>query len=261
MVDHRRLDLRRRHPPDRARIRPALQHVLADIVAVEPVALPGVRRRHGGAGRPEDQPPQERRRLRPGARRSGADVLREDRVHLVPQVLRDDRLVLARMRGALVHRHAEVGPVVQQFVEVALVDQLAALGAHAFLPKVPRQHRCRADLQEALEDRPDDSRLGSVYHQLPVLHDVAEGHVAAHEHALLPRRPDLVADALGGDLALELREAEQDVESEPAHRGRGVEPLGDRDEGDTGAVEHLHQLGEVHQRARQPVDLVDHEAS
>ena len=35
--------------------------------------------------------------------------------------------------------------------------------------------------------------------------------------------------------------------------------LGDRDEGDAGAVEHLDQLREVHQRARQPVDLVDHD--
>ena len=37
LVDDRRLDLGRRHPPDRARLRPALQHVLADVVAVEPV--------------------------------------------------------------------------------------------------------------------------------------------------------------------------------------------------------------------------------
>ena len=35
--------------------------------------------------------------------------------------------------------------------------------------------------------------------------------------------------------------------------------LGDADEGDAGAVEHLDQLREVHQRARQPVDLVDHD--
>ena len=52
---------------------------------------------------------------------------------------------------------------------------------------------------------------------------------------------------------------EQDVERQPPHRGRGVERLGDRDEGDAGAVEHLDQLREVHQRARQPVDLVDHD--
>ena len=52
---------------------------------------------------------------------------------------------------------------------------------------------------------------------------------------------------------------EQDVEREPPHRGGGVEALGHRDEGDALPVEHLDQLGEVHQRARQPVDLVDHD--
>ena len=40
-------------------------------------------------------------------------------------------------------------------------------------------------------------------------------------------------------------------------RGGGVEGLGDADEGDAVAVEHLDQPGEVHQRAGQPVDLVD----
>ena len=76
LVDDRRLDLRRRHPPDRAGIRPALQHVLADVVAVEPVALAGVRRRHRRAGRPEDQPLQQRRRLRPGVAPSGCGCSR-----------------------------------------------------------------------------------------------------------------------------------------------------------------------------------------
>ena len=32
-----------------------------------------------------------------------------------------------------------------------------------------------------------------------------------------------------------------------------------RDEGDAGAVEHLDELREVHQRADEPVDLVDHD--
>ena len=132
-----RLDLRRRHPPDRAGLRPALQHVLADVVAVEPVALAGVRRRHRRAGRPEDQPLQQRRRLRPGARGAGAGVLGEDRVHLVPEILADDRRVLARVRRALVHRQPEVGPVVQQVVERALVERLAAWARPRPRPAAP----------------------------------------------------------------------------------------------------------------------------
>ena len=258
LVDHRPLDLRRRHAPDRAGVASALQDVLADVVAVEPVALPGVGRRHGGSGRPEDQPSQQRRGLRPGARRPGAGVLGEDRVHLVPQVLGDDRRVLARVGGAFVDGEPEVGPVAQALVEVALVDRAALGGQDALRPQLPRQHRRRADAQEPLEHRPHHRRIGLVHHQLAVLHDVAERHAAAHPHALLPGRPDLVAHPLGDDLPLELGEGEQDVERQPPHGRRGVEALGDRDEGDARTVEHLDELREVHQRPRQPVDLVDH---
>ena len=73
------------------------------------------------------------------------------------------------------------------------------------------------------------------------------------------RGGDLVADALGRHLALELGEAEQDVQRQPAHGGGGVERLRDRDEGDAVPVEHLDQLGEVGQRAAEAVDLVDHD--
>ena len=50
---------------------------------------------------------------------------------------------------------------------------------------------------------------------------------------------------------------EQDVQRQPSHRGRRVERLRDADEGDVVAIEHLDQLGEIHQRAAEPVDLVD----
>jgi len=64
---------------------------------------------------------------------------------------------------------------------------------------------------------------------------------------------------LADDLALGLREGEQDVERQPPHRGRGVERLGNADECDMVAIEHLDKLGEVHQSAAEPVDLVDND--
>ena len=75
---------------------------------------------------------------------------------------------------------------------------------------------------------------------------------------LLLRCRDLVADALARDLALELGERQQHVQRQPAHRGGGVELLRDRDERDAVGIEDLDDLGEVGQRAGQPVDLVDH---
>jgi hypothetical protein len=47
------------------------------------------------------------------------------------------------------------------------------------------------------------------------------------------------------------------IERQPAHRGRGVELLGDRDKGHTMGIEELDQLGEVGKRPRQPVHFVD----
>ena len=98
----------------------------------------------------------------------------------------------------------------------------------------------------------------SVDHQLAVLDAVAERHETAHPHALLAGRRELVADAFANHLALELGKGQQDVKREPAHRRRRVERLRDADKGNVPALEHFDQLGEVHERARQAVDLVDH---
>src|SRR3546814_5873307 len=86
---------------------------------------------------------------------------------------------------------------------------------------------------------------------------IADLHRAAHLHALLLRCGDLVANALAGDLAFELREAEEDIERQPTHRGGGVERLGDTDEACAPGIQHLDDLGEVGQAPGQPVDLVD----
>jgi hypothetical protein len=70
---------------------------------------------------------------------------------------------------------------------------------------------------------------------------------------------DLVADALGGDLAFELGEGEEDIEGQSTHGRGGVELLGHRDEGDLMGIEDLDDLGEVGQRPGEAIDLVDHD--
>ena len=85
LVDQRRLDICRRHPSGRTRLRSALQHILADVVEVEPVALACVRRRHRRPGRSEDQP------------RSGAGV---GAVETTPLLLAEAEIV----RGATAAR-------------------------------------------------------------------------------------------------------------------------------------------------------------
>ena len=68
------------------------------------------------------------------------------------------------------------------------------------------EQRDRAEFRIAPENHPDGRRLRLIHDQFAVLDAIAERHVAAHPHALLLRRRDLVADALAGDLALELGE-------------------------------------------------------
>ena len=101
-------------------------------------------------------------------------------MHLVPGVAVDERLVLAWVGGALVLDLADIGPVVEQLVDDALVERLAALGAVPGGVQLLHQLGGRAHLQEALEDVPDERRLGLVDHELAVPHVVAERRVAAH---------------------------------------------------------------------------------
>jgi hypothetical protein len=73
--------------------------------------------------------------------------------------------------------------------------------------------------------------------------------------------PRLSRQQLGGDLALELGKRQQHVQGQSAHRGGGVELLGNGDKRDIVLVEELNQLGEIRQRAGQAIDLVDHARS
>ena len=85
-----------------------------------------------------------------GASRAGAFL--QDGMDAVPELLGDDRLVLAGIGGALVDGLAEIDAVVDELVDEALVDALAALVAHAFGLQRPRQRGGRAERDEALED-------------------------------------------------------------------------------------------------------------
>ena len=162
---------------------------------------------------------------------------------------------------------AEIHPVLEEIGEWPFGErdpadrpaggQPAGPGDDPALAEHPHDGNHRAEGAVALEDQSDDRRFRFVDHQFAIDDLVTERHDAADPEALLLRGGDLVADALTGDLAFELGEGEQHVERQPSHAGRGVEGLGDRDEGDAVGVEQLDQFGEVGKRARQPVDLVD----
>jgi hypothetical protein len=81
-----------------------------------------------------------------------------------------------------------------------------------------------------------------------ILDPVAQRDHAAHPHPLLLGSGDLVPDPL------ELGKGQEHVQGQASHAGRGVERLGHRHEGDLVPVEQFNQLGEVGERAGQPID-------
>src|SRR5258708_14634322 len=88
-------------------------------------------------------------------------------------------------------------------------------------------------------------------------HVIAEGEGTADPKTFSFGGSNLVSDALGSDLPLKLGEGQKHVKRQPAHRSRGVELLGDRDERHAMCIEQFDQLGKVGQRSRQAIDLVD----
>ncbi len=130
-------------------------------------------------------------------------------------------------------------------------------GSNVPTPQFPLQRANGSQFKIEIEDQAHDRRLLLVHMEFALAEPIAEGHNPAHPQSLLLRRCDLVANALARDLALELGERQQHVEGQAAHTGRGVERLRHRDEGDAMRVECLHQLGEIRERARQPINLID----
>jgi len=103
------------------------------------------------------------------------------------------------------------------------------------------------EFQKQIKDDSDGEGLGFIDGEGPVLSVVADGYPASHPHSLLFGRGDLVADPLTRDFALELRKGQKDIQGQAAHRRRGIELLGDRDERDTCGVKNFDDFGEIRQ--------------
>src|SRR5262249_36270166 len=131
------------------------------------------------------------------------------------------------------------------------------LGDDPPLAKVAHQAVEAAKLEIALEDGPNALGLFFNHDDLRVLSRVSEGDDAADPQPLALGGGDLVADALGGDLAFKLGKRQQHVQRQSAHGRGGVELLGDRHKEHTMLVEQLDELSEVRQRAGQAVHLIN----
>src|SRR5262245_21605943 len=163
--------------------------------------------------------------------------------------------MLARVGGAPVHDLAAIDAVAQQMIERAAAEGAAAkhaaggedtlLAADALSIKVDLQLGNTAECEIALEDQPDHLGLRLIHDESALAHVIAERNGPTHPHALAAGSCELVADALTGNLPLELGKRQQDIEGEATHRGCCVELLSDRDERHAMGLKQLDQLGEV----------------
>src|SRR5207302_9394686 len=147
-----------------------------------------------------------------------------------PALVVDQGRLLSGMELTLVSYVAGVNWVREQCVEMTAREGFAAaLGAihprAAFRPKpetvgllLDPAHA--AELTIESEDAAHGLGLGRVDDERALVGVIAKRDIAAHPHALLLRRGDLVADAFAGHLPLELGQGQQHMERQAPHRAR-----------------------------------------
>jgi hypothetical protein len=138
--------------------------------------------------------------------------------------LLDDRRMLPGMDAPLVTDASGIERVAEDLMDVPAREGAASgflsrhgpgAGAAAPPPEFGMDEPDGAELAVEREDLPHDCGLVRARLQRPALGIVAEGHDAAHPEPLALGGGDLVADALGRDLALELGEAQEHVQRQP----------------------------------------------
>jgi hypothetical protein len=201
-----------------------------DIVAIAQSLLDRVGRRHSYAAGVEEHASQQislfgRFARGPPLHAVGFELL----LNSQPEILIDDRRMLARIGRTLVDDLAAIDPVLQHLVERAAREGMAAIGTPVrSRPSLADDALCierglqfanRAELEVSAKDHPDRFGFRLVDDEFSVLDVIAERGPAAHPQPFLLRGGDLVADAFARDLALELGKGQQHVERQPPHGG------------------------------------------
>ena len=190
-----------------------------------PPGLVGVGWRHAYAVRVDQQPRQQARVLGVRAMPANDGVSVQLFLYCVPGLAIDDGFVLPGVALAFVDDIADIDGVGQQLVDMAAGEgftttSLAVIRFAGFRSKT-QPVRCLFHQPDVfmLKVKPEQCADGLGFRmiddQFRVDRVIAQGHHAAHPHALLLGRGDLVTDALAGDLTLELGEREQHVEGVP----------------------------------------------
>lgn len=143
-----------------------------------------------------------------------ADVGGKQRLDVIEQRPGNDSVMLTRVILAMVDDVAAVDAVLQEIVEPASAERIAAadatishglgLGHDATAAKILKQGSHRAELEVALEYVPDGLRFGLIDDQLAVPRLIPKRNAAAHPHSLGFRGCNLIPHPLGDNFAFEL---------------------------------------------------------
>ena len=102
--------------------------------------------------------------------------------------------------------------VAQNTIDVRFIPYFPLLGSNPVFVEFLGNQRGRLDFNEPLKDSLNDPRFFRLNNQLLVFHAVSHRHAAADPFAFLPAGCHLVADPLGDDLTLILREGDNSSE-------------------------------------------------
>src|SRR5262249_18576339 len=162
-------------------------------------------------------------------------LLGQSPLHGLKQLAVDQWWLRARADLTLIENLADVEAIAQEVEQGTLreghataraaVRQLADLCSHIALAKLEHQPVDAAEGEIPTKDRADPLGLLFDDGELAILEFISQRHHSADPKPLALGSRHLVANALGGDFPLELREREQHVQGEPAHRGGRVELL------------------------------------
>ena len=115
--------------------------------------------------------------------------------------------------------------VAQNTIDVRFIPCFPLLGSNPVFIEFLSNQRRRLDFNEPLKDSLDDPRFFRFNNQLLVFHAVSHRHAAADPFPFLPAGGHLVANPLGDDLPLILREGDKNVEHHSPGAGGGIDFL------------------------------------
>ena len=149
--------------------------------------------------------------------------------------------------------------VAQNTIDVRFIPCFSLLGSNpVFVEFLGNQCR-RLNLNESLKDSLDDPRFFRLNNQLLVFHAVSHRNATADPFAFFPAGGHLVANPLGDDLPLILREGDENVEHHAPGAGGGIDFLRHRDKLCAPFVKFLGEVCKITDGSGQSVDLVNHD--